>query len=66
MEDEVENSYEDAKLSKVKQKMIVDATMCLHNFIRKKHTIDRHFCRCDQDLEYMATIPHSHARHAPP
>jgi hypothetical protein len=30
-----------------KQKMIVAATMCLHNFIRENHALDRHFRRCD-------------------
>jgi hypothetical protein len=48
-----------------KQKMIVTATMCLHNFIRENHAPDRHFRRCDQDLDYMPTIPHRYARHAP-
>jgi hypothetical protein len=49
-----------------KQKMIVPATMCLHNFIRENHALDRHFCRCDRDPDYMSTIPHKYARHAPP
>jgi hypothetical protein len=49
-----------------KQKMIVVTTMCLHNFIHENYALDRHFCRCDQDPDYMPTIPHSYARHAPP
>ncbi|KAK3150817.1 hypothetical protein QOZ80_3AG0238170 [Eleusine coracana subsp. coracana] len=49
-----------------KQKMIVAATMCLHNFIRENHALDRHFRRCDRDPEYIPTIPHRYARHAPP
>jgi hypothetical protein len=48
-----------------KQKMIVIATMCLHNFIRKNHALDRHFHRCDQDPNFMHAIPHRDARHAP-
>jgi hypothetical protein len=49
-----------------KQKMIVAATMCLHNFIRENHALDRHFRRCDRDPDYMPTILHRYARHAPP
>jgi hypothetical protein len=49
-----------------KQNMIVAATMCLHNFIRENHVLDRHFHRCDRDPDYMPTIPHRYARHAPP
>jgi hypothetical protein len=48
-----------------KQKMIVATTMCLHNFIRENHALDRHFRRCDRDPDYMPTIPHRYARHAP-
>jgi hypothetical protein len=48
-----------------KQKMIVVATMCFHNFIRENHAIDRHFRRCDRDPDYMPTIPHRYVRHAP-
>jgi hypothetical protein len=49
-----------------KQKMIVAATMCIHNFIRENHTLDRYFRRCDRDPEYMPTIPQRYVRHAPP
>ena len=49
----------------VKQKMIVAATTCLHNFIRENHAFDRHFCRCDRDLEYIPTIPQRYVRHQP-
>jgi hypothetical protein len=49
-----------------KQKIIVATTMCLHNFIRENHALDRHFRRCDQDPDYMPIIPHRYARHAPP
>jgi hypothetical protein len=49
-----------------KQKMIVATTMCLHNFIRENHALDRHFRRCDRDPDYMPTILHRYARHAPP
>jgi hypothetical protein len=44
--------------------MIVVATICLHNFIRKNHPLDMHFRRCDRDPNYMPTIPHRYARHA--
>jgi hypothetical protein len=43
----------------------VAAIMCLHNFIHKNHALDRHFRRCDQDPDYMPTILHMYARHAP-
>jgi hypothetical protein len=49
-----------------KQKMILVATTCLHNFIRENHALDRYFYRCDRDLDYIAAIPHMYARHAPP
>jgi hypothetical protein len=49
-----------------KKKMIVVATMYFHNFIRENHALDKHFCRCDRDPDYMPTIPHKYARHAPP
>jgi hypothetical protein len=35
-----------------KQKMIVAATMCLHNFICENHALDMHLLRCDQDPDY--------------
>ena len=40
-----------------KQKMIVAATMCLHNFIRENHALDMDFSRCDRDPNYVPTIP---------
>ena len=48
-----------------KQKMIVAAIMCLHNFIRENHALDRYFRRCDRDPDYVPTIPERYARHAP-
>ena len=48
-----------------KQKMIVAATMCLHNFICESHALDRHFRRCDRDPNYVPTIPQRYVRHAP-
>ena len=48
-----------------KQKMIVTATMCLHNFIHENHALDRHFRRCDRNPDYVPTIPERYARHAP-
>ena len=41
----------------IKQKMIVAATMCLHNFIRENHALDKDFYRCDRDPDYVPTIP---------
>jgi hypothetical protein len=47
---------EDAKLFNVQAKDdTVTATMCIHNFIRKNHALDKHFRRCDRDTEYMPT-----------
>lgn len=45
------------KYPMVKQKMIVAATMCLHNFIRQHHALDKDFERCDRDQDYVPTIP---------
>jgi hypothetical protein len=66
MEDEVENSFEIPSYPMSKQKMIVPVTMCIHNFIRENHALDRHFQRCDRNPKYMPTIPHRYVRHAPP
>ncbi|WVZ77678.1 hypothetical protein U9M48_025518 [Paspalum notatum var. saurae] len=40
-----------------KQKMIVAATMCLHNYIRENHEEDKDFHRCDRNPNYVPTIP---------
>jgi hypothetical protein len=40
-----------------KQKMIVAATMCLHNFIRENHSEDKDFSKCDRNPNYVSTIP---------
>jgi hypothetical protein len=40
-----------------KQKMIIAATMCLHNFIRENDALDEDFQRCDRDPNYVQTIP---------
>jgi hypothetical protein len=45
--------------------MIVAATMCLHNFIRDNSALDEDFQRCDQDLDYIPTIPVRYRRHVP-
>lgn len=44
------------------QKMIVAATMCLHNFIREKHALDKDFSKCDRNPDYIPTIPERYAR----
>ena len=40
-----------------KQKMIVVATMVLHNFIREHNSEDLDFSRFDRDPDYVPTIP---------
>lgn len=40
-----------------KQKMIVAATMVLHNFIREHGMNDKHFRRFDRNPNYVPTIP---------
>jgi hypothetical protein len=47
-----------------KQKMIVAATMCLHNYIRENHVVDRDFQKCDRNPNYVPTIPSRYARHS--
>ena len=48
-----------------KQKMIVAATMCLHNFIRENHALDEDFRKCEQGPYYVPTIPQRYQRYAP-
>jgi hypothetical protein len=36
--------------------MIVDGTMCLHNFIRENSALDEDFHIYDQHLDYIPTI----------
>ena len=48
-----------------KQKMIVAATMCLHNYIRENTDEDKHFLKCDRNPDYIPTIPQRYARHLP-
>jgi hypothetical protein len=48
-----------------KQKMIVAATISLHNFIRENDVLDEDFERCDQDPDYVPTIPTRYRRHVP-
>lgn len=40
-----------------KQKMVVAATMALHNFIRDHDAPDRHFHRFERNPDYVPTIP---------
>jgi hypothetical protein len=46
-----------------KQKMIVAATMCLHNFICENHANDKDFRKYDQNPDYVPTIPSRYRRH---
>ena len=39
------------------QKMIVVATMALHNYVRFHDESDINFVRCDRDPDYVPTIP---------
>jgi hypothetical protein len=47
------------------QKMIVAATMCLHNYIRENHALDLDFVKCDRNPDYVPTIPDRYARFQP-
>jgi hypothetical protein len=49
-----------------KQKMIVAATMCLHNYIRETNVVDRDFHKCDRNPDYIPNIPSRYARHSNP
>jgi hypothetical protein len=40
-----------------KQKMIVAASMCLHNYIRENDQDVKDFRKCDHSFEYVPTIP---------
>ena len=48
------------------QKMIVAATMALHNFIRAHDREDIHFQRCDRDPDYVPEIPERYKRYIVP
>ena len=48
-----------------KQKMIVAATMCLHNFIRENSTSDIDFIKCDRNIDYVPTIPERYVKYLP-
>ena len=49
-----------------KQKMIVMATMVLHNFIREHGGDDEDFARFDRDPNFVATIPARYNKHDVP
>ncbi|KAM3403939.1 hypothetical protein ACQJBY_007189 [Aegilops geniculata] len=46
------------------QKMIVAATMILHNYVRYHDKGDLHFLRVDRDPNYVPTIPSRYQRYA--
>src|SRR5207244_3722785 len=48
-----------------KQLMFVAATMCLHNYIRENHALDKDFVKCDRNPDYVPTIPSRYTRHLP-
>ena len=45
------------------QKMIVAATMTLHNYVRAHDREDVHFARCDMDPNYVPTILEQYKRY---
>lgn len=47
-----------------KQKMIVVATMVLHNFIREHDGVDLDFARFDRDPNFVPTIPERYRKYA--
>jgi len=49
-----------------KQMMIVAGTMCLHNYIRENHALDKDFRKCDRNPDYVPIIPERYAAHHPP
>ena len=48
------------------QKMIVAATMTLHNYVRYHDKGDLHFLQVDRDPSYVPTIPSRYQRYAIP
>jgi hypothetical protein len=48
-----------------KQMMIVAATMCLHNYIREMDAQHKHFWKCDQNPDYLPTIPSRYVKYLP-
>jgi hypothetical protein len=46
-----------------KQKMIVAVTICLHNFIRENNANDKDLRKCDQNSDYVSTVPSRYRRH---
>nr|XP_020188490.2 uncharacterized protein LOC109774189 isoform X1 [Aegilops tauschii subsp. strangulata]XP_040260595.1 uncharacterized protein LOC109774189 isoform X1 [Aegilops tauschii subsp. strangulata] len=48
------------------QKMIVAATMTLHNYVRLHDKEDLHFLRCERDPDYVPTIPDRYKKYAIP
>ncbi|KAI5007936.1 hypothetical protein ZWY2020_008984 [Hordeum vulgare] len=48
------------------QKMIVAATMTLHNYVRLHGKEDLHFLRCERDLDYVPTIPDRYKKYVIP
>ena len=49
-----------------KQKMIVVATMVLHNFIREHGGEDLDFARFDRDPNFVPTIPERYNKYVAP
>lgn len=47
-----------------KQKMIIVATMVLHNFIHEHGGEDKDFARFDRDPNFVATVPERYNKYA--
>jgi hypothetical protein len=63
VENEMEISSKKLGYRIEKQRMIVVATMCLHNFIHENHAQDREFRKCNKNPDYMPTIPSRYRKH---
>lgn len=48
------------------QKMIIAATMTLHNYVRLHDKEDIHFLRCERDPDYVPTIPERYKKYVIP
>jgi hypothetical protein len=65
VENEMESSTQNAKLSNGEQKMVVAITMCLHNFFRENNVEGKDFSKCDRNADYVPSIPSRCTNHIP-
>jgi hypothetical protein len=66
IKNEVANSLDMSPYPMYKQKMIVVATMVLHNFIREHGGEVEDFARFDRDPNFIPTIPERYNKYAVP